>query len=89
MPLKPCPLPTTRHLAVRAVWPFLVRKWYHYQQGSPVYTAAISGYKGLWLVCRTIANSMPVLKKLAHRKLFRPSRLVGSYVSPFLFGPGK
>ncbi|MCP4900612.1 MAG: hypothetical protein GY906_26915 [bacterium] len=47
------------------------------------------GYKGRWLVCRTIVYSPPVLKKPARRKLFRPSRLVGSYVSPFLFGPGK
>ena len=47
------------------------------------------GYKGRWLVCRTIAYSPPVLKKPSRRNLFRPSRLVGSYESPFLLGPGK
>jgi hypothetical protein len=48
-----------------------------------VYTAAISGYKRLWLACRRIVYSTLVLKRPSRRKLFRPSRLVGSYVSPW------
>lgn len=49
-------------------------------------TACFSGIKLGWLVRRTNAYTTPI-QKSGFGKLFRPSRLVGFYISPFLSGP--
>jgi hypothetical protein len=58
--------------------------------GGAVYSGANSGYNGRCLVARTIVRSDAGFQALsAPGMYFRLFDRVGSYVSPFLFGPGK